>query len=212
MFLAALVGFLSGFIGSVPVAGPIAALIVTRGIEGRFRSGVFIAIGGAIVEALYAFLAFWGFMTYLTRYPIIDPISRGVAAAILFGLSIAMLRKKPSELPATTAPARDSALASFAVGATICALNPTLIATWSGLVMTVSSTKILEKSSSLAYPFAIGVCLGISGWFMALLALIARFKERFSPATLDRVVRAFGGFLLVVAFYFAWRFARYFYE
>ena len=46
MLLAALIGLALGFFGSVPVAGPIAALVVSRGVQSRFRSGVFIALGG----------------------------------------------------------------------------------------------------------------------------------------------------------------------
>ena len=82
MLIAFVVGFLFGFIGSIPVAGPISALVFSRGIQGRFRSGVFISLGGGVAEALYSFLAFWGFSSYLTRYPFIVPVSRAAAAAI----------------------------------------------------------------------------------------------------------------------------------
>ena len=54
MALAALLGFAFGWVGSIPVAGPVSALVVARGLEGRFSSGVWIAIGGGLVEALYA--------------------------------------------------------------------------------------------------------------------------------------------------------------
>jgi threonine/homoserine/homoserine lactone efflux protein len=211
MLIAALVGFLVGWIGSVPVAGPISALVVTRGIAGRFRSGVFIAIGSAVVEALYAFLAFWGFSNFLTRYPVVVPVSRLFAAVILFALGIALLRKPPHRT-SDEPPPQDSALGSLVMGASICALNPTLIATWTAVVTTLYSSELVAVTSAQALPFAAGVMSGIAGWFVVLLWIIHRYKERFSAAALDRVVRAIGGFLILVAAWFAWRFAAYFFE
>ena len=210
MFVAALLGFVFGWLGSVPVAGPIAALVVTRGIAGRMRSGAFIALGGGIAEALYAFLAFWGFSTYLTRYPIIVPISRAGGAIVLLVLGITFLVKPTSEQSVDDYAPRDSAWGSFALGAWICLINPTLIATWSAVVTTLYSTEAIDFDSGQALPFAVGCALGIAGWFLTLLGLIRRYRERFSRATLAKVVRVIGALLLVLATWFAWRFVQYF--
>ena len=78
MLIAVIVGFLLGFLGSMPVAGPIAALVFARGAEGRFRSGVYIAVGGAIGEGLYVLAVFYGFSVYLTRFAWIVPVSRDI--------------------------------------------------------------------------------------------------------------------------------------
>jgi threonine/homoserine/homoserine lactone efflux protein len=209
MLIAALVGFLVGWIGSVPVAGPISALVVTRGIQGRFRAGVFIAVGSAVTEALYAFLAFWGFSNFLTSYPIVVPISRLFAAVILLTLGIVLLRQPPHRAAAEPPP-QDSALGSLLVGASICALNPTLIATWTAVVTTLYSSELVAVTSSQALPFAAGAMSGIVGWFVVLLWIIHRYKQRFSLAALDRVVRGIGVFLIMVAAWFGWRFAAYF--
>ncbi len=209
MLIAILLGFLSGWFGSVPVAGPIAALVVTRGMQGRFRAGVYIALGGGVVEAAYAFLAFLGFSTFLTQYPVIVPISRGVAAVVLLVLGIVFARPQPAPQESDIPP-RDSALGNFALGAWICAINPTLIATWAVVVTTVHAFDFIDLTSSQALPFALGACLGIAGWFLTLLWLIRRYRERFSPKVLARVVRGIGVVLMVVALWFAWRFVQYF--
>ena len=61
MFLIPLtVGLLVGFIGSVPIAGPVAALVFKCGLDGRFRKGLQIGFGNGVAEGLYACLAFWG--------------------------------------------------------------------------------------------------------------------------------------------------------
>ncbi|MEM9877406.1 MAG: LysE family transporter, partial [Myxococcota bacterium] len=78
MLTAVVFGFVLGALGSIPVAGPISALVIARGIQGRFKAGAFIALGGGTVEAIYCFLAFWGFAQFLEEHPIIEPISLGV--------------------------------------------------------------------------------------------------------------------------------------
>lgn len=208
MILAAVLGFLLGFVGSVPVAGPIAALVVTHGIQGRFRAGVYVALGGALLEAAYACLAFWGFSTLLARYPVVVPISRAAAAVILAALGIGFLfgRREPAE---GELPPADSAWASFAVGASICAFNPTLIATWTAVVTTLHASGLVDLQGAQALPFGAGVLGGIAGWFLALLGIIRRFRGRFSRDTLARTVRVIGALLLLLAGWFALRFVQY---
>jgi threonine/homoserine/homoserine lactone efflux protein len=201
-------GFLLGFIGSVPVAGPISALVVSRGVQGRFRSGAFIALGGGIAEAGYSFLAFWGFSAFLTRYAFIVPASHLLGAVILTVLGISFLRSK--ELVEGKPPERrESRGGSFVLGLTITIVNPTLIATWTAVVTTIYSTGALEFSTRQALPFALGSMVGIAGWFLLLLALIRAYRERFTVRTLRIVVRLVAVVLLGTAGWFAWRFVEY---
>ena len=208
MFTAALLGFALGWFGSIPVAGPISALVVTRGIQGRFRAGAFIALGAGLAEAMYAFLAFWGFSTFLSDYPLIEPISRAAAAVILFGLGISFVRTKTMEAKTEEKP-RESAIGSFVLGTMLCLLNPTLIATWGATVTMLYSSKLVDFSSAQAAPFAAGACVGIAGWFLTLLWIIRRYKGRFTTAALTRVVRIVGVVLLLIATWFAINFVRY---
>jgi threonine/homoserine/homoserine lactone efflux protein len=69
VLVAAIIGFCFGFFGSIPIAGPIAALVLQRGLVGRFRAGALIGAGAAFAEAGYAFMAFWGFSTFLEVPP-----------------------------------------------------------------------------------------------------------------------------------------------
>ncbi|MEQ9319298.1 MAG: LysE family transporter [Polyangiaceae bacterium] len=209
MALAALLGFAFGWVGSIPVAGPVSALVVARGLEGRFSSGVWIAIGGGLVEALYALFAFWGFSTYLAAYPILVPISRGAGAVVLIALGVSFLRGR--EPDAGEIPDRDDApWASFALGAWICAINPTLIATWTAVVTALHGSGLVALETTMAVPFAIGCAVGIAGWFVTLLAVIRRYRERFSEAVLGRLMRGVGALLIVGGAWFAWRLVAYF--
>lgn len=208
MLTALLVGFALGFVGSMPVAGPIAALVFARGAEGRFRSGVFIALGGALGEAIYVFGVFYGFSAVLTRYEWIVPVSRAAAAIILTVLGIAFVRARQAE-PDTQDVRAERAGASFLLGFTLTALNPTLLATWTAAVTTLYSAEALTFSGANAPPFAGGACLGIAAWFLILLALIRRFRQRLTLRTLARVVRIVGLFLLGLAVWFVVRFVQY---
>ncbi|MDP6944769.1 MAG: LysE family transporter [Myxococcota bacterium] len=203
MFVAALIGFLFGFVGSMPVAGPIAALVFARALEGRMRSGLHIAIGGAVAESLYAALAFWGFAELLERYAWIQPVSNGAAAVILSVLGVIFIRQREEE-PAAR-PAQERAGAGLLLGFTITALNPTLIATWAAAAATLLSTGLIAFDSSHAAPFSLGAMVGIVAWFAVLLRLVAHFRDRFSYATLAKVIRVMGWCLLVLAGWFAWR-------
>ena len=61
-----------GYIGSMPIAGPIAALIFARALQGRGRR-LHIALGAATAEMICAGLAFWGFAALL-GYARRDPV------------------------------------------------------------------------------------------------------------------------------------------
>ena len=201
MALAALVGFLFGFLGSVPVAGPIAVLVFSRGVDGRHRSGMSIAVGGALAEGIFACLAFWGFAEFLARYPVMEPISRVLAVVVLTILGVTFLRRK-----VTThlhSDRKEGWGGGFMLGFSITALNPTLIATWAFATSTLFSTNLVEFTPIMTLPFGGGAIVGIVAWFTVLLQLVRKYRERFSEHTLNRVIQVMGVFVLVVAAGFA---------
>jgi len=209
MLVAFIIGFCFGFFGSVPVAGPIAALVLERGLTGRHTSAALIGVGGAVAEAAYAFLAFWGFSTYLTRFPWIDPVSRAMAAVILIGLGVSFARYRGAR---TADPKRsvDSPLGSVLLGFTITALNPTLIATWTAATTTLYSANIVTLSPEGAIPFSLGALIGIGGWFGLLAGLLRRYRGRFNQQRLDQVVRSIGWLIAALGLFFAVRAVQYF--
>ena len=205
MFTALLIGFLFGFIGSIPVAGPIAALVLARALAARFRAASAIAVGAAVAEAGYAFLAFYGFSTLLLKYPVILPISRAAAAIILVTLGI-LLSWKQAEFSKSEQPERDGLTGSLLLGFSICALNPTLLATWTAASATLASSGLLKITPALAIPFSLAACVGIVAWFALLLLLVRRYRERFRPETLAKGVRVIGVAVVLLGFYFAYLF------
>lgn len=211
MLVAFLIGFLFGFIGSIPVAGPISVLIFARCIEDRYDSATLIGLGSVIAETLYAFFAFWGFATLLERYAWIEPISGGVAALILLVLGAVFWRGQKASDPAKEQPAAKAGHGwkSFALGFSISGFNPTLLATWAGAAGTLSASGLVDFKDALAWPFGIGAGVGIGLWYLILVRLIRHNKGRFQPETLNKVLKFFGVFLVIIGLWFAVRFTQY---
>ena len=208
MIVAALLGFVFGFVGSMPLAGPISLLVFGRGLQDRARSGVYIAAGSAIAESVYAYLAFWGFSELLAAYGWIELLSRGLAAVLLTGLGIHFVRRDAAQPDPSYTPTKDVGnKRSFALGFTITALNPTLMATWGAAVTALHSFDLVAFGPGRALPFSVGVCLGITGWFTLLLSLLGRYRARFKAETVAKVVRAMGFLLIGLGLFFAVRFA-----
>ncbi len=209
MLTAALIGFLLGFLGSIPVAGPIAALVVARAFQGRFRAGLFISLGAGLAEAAYACLAFFGFSAVVKRYPAVLPLCQGAGAVILAVLGVLLIRRPPvgDVSPGDAPPPRDRFSGGFLLGFSITALNPTFLATWSAAVATLFATGWVDRSPGLAVPFALGVCGGIVAWFGLLLTLLRRARHRFRPALLNRGVQLIGVGLLGLALWLGYQLA-----
>ena len=203
MVIAALMGLLFGFVGSIPMAGPIWALVFSRALQGRTREGFTIAVGCALAEAIYAGLALWGIAELLEKFSWIETLSNGLAAVILLALGVLFVRHRAeaaSEPRASAHPGR-----GLLMGFTITVLNPTLIATWSAASAMLLSTGLVELRSQHAIPFGLGALAGIVLWFAILLRLVGQLKERFSYTHLAVANRAMGVCLLVGAFWFGWQ-------
>jgi len=200
MLIAVLMGFAFGYIGSMPVAGPIALLVLRLGLNHDPWHARFVALGGALAEGLYALAAFWGLSTVLDRYPMILPASRIVGCIICLGLGIALLLHKAKATPPEPEGARPRGnKRSFFGGFIITALNPTFIVTWTAALAALHATGLMVMSRDRAIPFAVAVFLGIISWFSTLLWLVGKFKGRWSPDALGRFIKGMGAVLVVTA-------------
>jgi len=130
--LAALV---CSFVGSLPSPGPSRCWSSRTAVSGRYRRRSGSLSAPRWRRGIYAFLAFWGFATFLARYELVLPnLSRGDggdpsgprgALRLLQGGGEEAVGRRKS--------------ARFWVGFSISALNPTLLATWAPV--TTSSTR-----------------------------------------------------------------------
>ena len=201
-----LVALVFAFVGSLPLAGPIALLVVSNGVNGRYKEALRIALGAALAEGIYAFLAFWGFATFLTRYRLVLPISQGVTAAILLALGVRFVFFKVKDekvQPGEPRPAR------FWVGFSISALNPTLLASWGAVTTFLYSKQVVELTPILAVPFGVFATVGVGLWGLMMVTLLERYRSRLPNTALTWIVRGMGLLLIGVAVWSGVELARY---
>lgn len=208
MLLLLLLAFTFGFVGSMPLAGPIAILVVSRCAERKYGEALRLALGASISEGAYAAIAFFGFATFLARHPLILPISRAVTAVVLVGLGIHFVLWKQTP-QAQKAPKKSSHAGAFFFGLTVMALNPTLLATWSAAVAALYARQIVEMRAWMAPPFGLCAGAGVALWFSLLVWLLRRYQKRFNPGMLAWVIRAMGVLLIVIGLYSGFEFVRY---
>jgi len=227
MLLAALVGLVIAFIASMPVAGPVAALIVRHAVEGHPRPALAIAVGTGLAEGMYALAAMLG-ATLLEDFPIVIPISKCLAAVMLVVLGVIFTRFVPKtpglaanrsdapadgkrhgtlqslDVQAVMKRSRFTELPwkSFTVGFSLTALNPTLLATWTAAATMIQGRAWFDINGGSSVTFALGVVSGAFLWFSVLVWLLSRYRHRFSPLTLQRVIRWMGVGLICLGTYF----------
>src|SRR5688572_20288732 len=99
MLLALLAGLICGFVGSIPIAGPTAVVIVERALRHQVKAAFGIAVGAAVAEGGYALLAYLGMTAFLSRFPRLMVASRVLGVVILLGIGmyLALARRKPAK-------------------------------------------------------------------------------------------------------------------
>jgi threonine/homoserine/homoserine lactone efflux protein len=207
LLFVSLAALVCSFVGSLPLAGPIALLVVSNGVSGRHKEALRIALGAAMAEGIYAFLAFWGFATFLARYKLVLPISHGVTAVIFLALGGRFLffKAKTEEQK----PPGDEKAGRFWLGFSISALNPTLLATWGAVTTFLYSKQLVRFTGLLAVPFGACAAAGIALWGLMTVALLKRYRHAVPNGVITWVVRGMGVVLICGAVWSGVELARY---
>lgn len=193
-----LAGFCLGFVGSVPIAGPTALVVVDSTLENRPHKGLYVAVGAAFAESIYAALAFWGLAHLFSNYPMIIPASRllGGGVLILIGLYFALRHNRIQSTTRLEHIHHEKRHLLF--GFTITFFNPTLAVTWTAAIAAIHTVFPAHYTPVDTLPFALGACLGIIGWFWLLIRVICRFRSKVHLAPLNYVLRTTGGAMIIV--------------
>lgn len=202
MILAALVGFVLAFVGSIPMSGPVAALFLSRALGGERRAALLIGVGSALVEALYALGAALLLPRLVARTREIVLGSLGLGAVVVLTLG-AILLVRPRLLERTS---EGGARRGFVQGALSSLFNPTLVATWTLAVGALYANDLLRDETGVALAFAAGVAAGSVGWLSFVLLLGALFHIRPTEALRQRALRLVGTLMLASGVFLAVRF------
>jgi threonine/homoserine/homoserine lactone efflux protein len=184
-----LIALAFGFFGSMPLAGPIAVMVVSRATRRRYGEALHIALGAAAAEAVYAGVAFWSFTTLLANHPIVVPVSRGVTAVVLSALGVRFAMWKQEHEPKDQNERRAG---TWLVGLSLSAINPTLLITWSAAVAFLYSKGLGVSSALAAIPFGLCAGAGIGAWFAVLIAILRKFEGKLPLKVLNWTIRGLG--------------------
>jgi threonine/homoserine/homoserine lactone efflux protein len=180
------------FLGSMPPVGPIAVLLLERGVSGRDREGRGIALGAAIAETAYCAFAMAGVSELMQRHAIVETIARLVGIGILLLLGAHFARFTTA--PPTGAPHPEAAPRGrpVALGFTISAANPVLIITWSGSIATLLSFAHLRFDLAERAIFVAAVFVGMFSWFHLFLWMLRRYRDKITLRAAQWAVRLAG--------------------
>jgi threonine/homoserine/homoserine lactone efflux protein len=89
-----IIGFTSGFIFAMPIAGPISILVTSNALKGKRRFCNRTALGGGIVEFFYVLVAVYGMALLFSTYSSIIPYLFLIGGAFLLIVGIKVYASK----------------------------------------------------------------------------------------------------------------------
>jgi threonine/homoserine/homoserine lactone efflux protein len=208
LLIAALTGFISGLLLSIPV-GPINLTMINEGARRGFGWAALIGLGATTMEVIYCFIAFTGFASFFTRGYVKAGMELFSFVFMLF-LGVKFLMAKSAETP----PVRFGAAAGRIEVRLEERLHPHS-AFMTGLVRVMGNLGVLVFWIILAASFISrewvtpdwpgklacvgGVALGTGLWFIGLSWAVSLGHGKFSPRTLLRMEHGSGIGLLILA-------------
>lgn len=196
-----LLAFAIAFVGSMPIAGPIAVLVVLRAGQGRAPAALAIACGSALAEACYAAVSFLAFSTLLAHNDSLSRLAHGISAALLLAIGARCACFTEADFRPTSPNGRREESRTFLLGLSISSLNPTLLLTWSAAVAFLHARGLVGQGGLDALPFGAGVALGVIAWNTVLVRTIAHYRGRMPRRVFVWAIRCMG---MVVAAAGAW--------
>lgn len=186
-----LAGAVMGFLGSIPLAGPVALLVITEGLSGDFKEAKLIAGGAALAEGLLAGWVFAGLGLLYSRFPQLEGVVEWLGAFALIAIGLwFVVRGIPAKAP--EGGAADKTGAGFMLGFGLVLGNPGMIGTWGGALAALKSTGLVQISSAGAIGLGLGVVVGVLGWFFLMLRLIRTYGSVLDATALNFAVRGIG--------------------
>jgi threonine/homoserine/homoserine lactone efflux protein len=207
ILLAALTGFISGLLLSIPV-GPVNLTIINEGARRGFVWALLISLGATTMEVIYCFIAFTGFASFFTpRY-----IKAGMelfSFVFMLYLGIKFLLAKSVNAPVELGAAahkleerieeRLHPHSAFMIGFVRVMANLGVLVFWIILAANFISRDWVRPDWPGKLACVAGVALGTGSWFFALSYGASRGHGRFSEKTLLRMEHFSGIGLLVLA-------------
>jgi threonine/homoserine/homoserine lactone efflux protein len=194
--LAALTGFLSGFVLSVPV-GPVNLTIINEGARRGLLWALMIGFGATAMEVVYCALAFTGFANFF-HGRVIKAAMELISFVFMLYLGVRFLRAR--SIPSISEKkARLQSKSAFGTGFLRVMWNPGVFLFWIVLVAGFRSRDWVGRTVGDAASCVTGVALGTNFWFSGLSYAVSRRHKKFTEGTLLRMEHGSGLCLLGLA-------------
>ena len=208
IILAALTGFISGLILSIPV-GPINLTIMNEGARQGFFWAFMIGMGATAMEVIYCFIAFTGFASFFSRGYIKASMELFSFVFMLFlGVKFLMAKsvvQSPVNLGAratrfeTQIGERLQPHSAFMTGLVRVMGNVGVLVFWIILAANFISREWVTSDWPGKLACVAGVALGTGLWFTGLSWVVSLGHGKFSEKTLLRMEHLSGVGLLILA-------------
>jgi threonine/homoserine/homoserine lactone efflux protein len=198
--LAALTGFLSGFLLSVPV-GPVNVTIINEGARRGLRWALLIGFGASAMEVIYCALAFTGFASFFDGI-VLKAAMELVSFIFMLYLGIRFLNTRTIPAIAPVEAKIKSRLhprSAFYVGFVRVMGNPGVFLFWIVLAANFRSRDWVGASWGDVFWCVAGVGAGTSLWFSGLSYAVSRGHGKFTEKTLLRMEHGSGIAMLLLA-------------
>ena len=207
MVLAALTGFISGLILSIPV-GPVNLTILNEGARRGFAWAALIGLGATVMEVIYCFIAFTGFASFFTEGYIKAAMELFSFVFMLFlGVKFMMTTavRVPRRFGATAGRIEERIgerlhpHSAFMIGLVRVMANLGVFVFWIILAASFISREWVTPDWPGKLACVGGVALGTGLWFLGLSWAVSLGHGKFSEQTLLRMERYSGLGLVVIA-------------
>jgi threonine/homoserine/homoserine lactone efflux protein len=198
--LAALTGFLSGIVVSVPV-GPVNLSIMNEGARRGFRWALLIAAGAVVMEVIYCAIAFTGFAELFDR-PMLKAAMEVVSFVFLIWLGMKFLTARRVPTASRVEERIEERLhphSAFMIGFVRVMANPGTLLMWVVLGANFISREWVLPNWPGKLSCIGGVAAGAAVWFLVLSWASSLGHGRISEKTLLRMERFSGIGLLMLA-------------
>ena len=207
ILVAALTGFISGLLLSIPV-GPINLTIINEGARRGFRWAALIGLGASVMEVIYCAIAFTSLSSFFGNRLIKAGMELFTFVFMLF-LGVKFLLAKSVIAPMHLSNAADKLEvriegrlrphSAFMTGLVRVMGNVGVLLFWVVLATNFMSRDWVEPNYPSKFACVGGVALGTSLWFFGLSWAVSLGHRKFSETTLLRMEQFSGAGLLVLA-------------
>lgn len=186
-------GLLAGLAIAVPV-GPVNVLCISRTLSKGWRSGLASGLGAATADTLYGSIA--GFsITFIIRFLIREEFwIRLFGGILLILIGVVYYFKRPQALKGEKRGETKQTDYTSALFLTL--TNPTTVLSFLAVLAAIGMSQ--HKTWWLTLFLVLGIFLGSMLWWMVLIGIVNRFRDRFNDGTMlwmNRIAGlAIGGF------------------